>query len=268
MQAVDVLIPVRWPAPWLAETLEFVGQQTLKPHAVIVAIHGNEGDVSGLVDLAPLASMNIVRVPIEATLSDVRNAAFSASTSVLIAPLDSDDLWHPDHLAALSRHFHDNEKLTLVGGGADYMDESGSPLGQGGRVSPRRPDLQLLIRNPFVQSAVMFRRSAALDVDGYQDCKAAEDLLLWLSLAGSGGILRIDPTVRVNYRLHAPTQTSGSAMDSQDVDGIWQARRALARRRHIPERIARVGPDRSVRTHIRQNFTPVSDYPADTRRPE
>lgn len=253
MQTVDVLIPVRWPAPWLSETLNSVRAQTVPPSGVIVVVHGDAGEASDILQ-SVLPTARVLSASADDSFAEVLNRGLRASSADLIARVDADDLWQPDHLNRLAAACADGS--VLVGGAADYIDETGRDLGLGVHVSSHRPDIQLLYRNPFVHSAVVYRRRVALDVGGYQPCRAAEDLHLWLRMASQGRIAVV-PEVSIRYRLHS-SQASGTTMKPADVAMIWQARRELARRNHIPRLLTRLGHERWVRRHISANFPATS----------
>lgn len=251
MDEIDVLVPVRWPAPWLAETLQSIAGQLLQPNGVIVVAHGETRELASVLR-AVMPEAELVHAPSSDTFAGALNRGLLASSADLIARIDADDLWRPGHLHALSAALTGNR--VLVGGGADYMDESGVALPQGVHVPRWWPDFQLLYRNPFVHSGVMYRRHVVLEVGGYQPCRAAEDLHLWLRLALAGDIALLTNT-RIDYRLHT-SQASGVLMTDSDVGMIWSARLQLARRIHVPKRLARMGHIRWVRHHISQNLAP------------
>lgn len=212
LMSLDVLIPVRSPAPWLSLAVESVYAQSRKPNNVIVVVHGQIDQE--MCDVLGRHEIRVLNAPESYSFDEVLNIGLRDSDADFIARIDSDDIWSDTHLARLLRVFEENPDTVLVSGRATYINEIGVMLGLGVRTSTKHLNLQLLFRNPFVHSAVVFRRDPAVEVGGYSRCVAAEDLLLWLELARVGR-LAISEKTTIKYRLHIG-QTSGSPMSADD----------------------------------------------------
>lgn len=106
--SVSVVVPVRDPGPWLAETLASIARQTAPPLETLVIDDGNHPPLS-LDGIAP-ARTRVIRQP-HRGVSAARNAGLAAARGSLITFIDADDLWLPHSLATLlaARHARDTD---------------------------------------------------------------------------------------------------------------------------------------------------------------
>lgn len=117
-----------------------------------------------------------------------------ACRAPLVARLDADDLSEPGRFETQINAFRRDDALALVGGQALFIDERGGVLGKS-RLPQDDGEIQavMTVANPFIHSAVMFRRDRAMAVGGYDGGYAiAQDFALWSAL------------MRAGYRLHNP----------------------------------------------------------------
>ena len=77
--SVDVLLPTRAPAPWLAEALDGLNAQVGCTWRLIAVVHGDPGELTPLI-LARVPDAVIVPLPSDARLQDLLNAGLDACT--------------------------------------------------------------------------------------------------------------------------------------------------------------------------------------------
>ncbi len=136
-----------------------------------------------------------------AGVSAARNAALDAMPAeiTLIAFLDSDDAWHPAHLAraqaALDQGFdlyfadHRREGATQTRFAECGVDAaSGEKLAVGENLYRYTGDLfaTILRKSPLGTSTLVFRRGLAPDLRFRRELFGPEDTLFWLTLAHRG----------------------------------------------------------------------------------
>ncbi len=129
------------------------------------------------------------------------NQGLKIAEGEYIARIDDDDIWLPEKLAKQMEFLEKNKDCVLVGCGVMIIDENGKELY---RFQPPIEDEDIrktiLSRNPFVHSAVVFRKEAALAVGGYNaGLKENEDLDLWLQLGRKGKMHNLNECL-VKYR--------------------------------------------------------------------
>lgn len=229
---VDVLVPVRAPAPWLPETLQSVLHQTIKDWRLLVIMDGFSEDVRDACDSLPTGTpLRLEVLPPRSGLVSVLNHGLRASSARFVARLDADDICHPQRLAQQVSYMSHHPECVALGTGVELIDENGSPRG----IRTRReagPVLRTLRwRSPIAHPSVMMRRKDAIDVGAYSArALHAEDFDLWLRMAGRGEIHTI-PDVLLRYRIHSGQITANVTFPLETLQTIGESRAMLARKR-------------------------------------
>jgi len=196
---VGVVIPVRGPAPYLAEAVARVLRG--RPAQVVVVDDGSEAPVA-----PPGGDVQIVRLAESRGPAAARNAGVASLRDEIdvVAFCDADDAWAPGSLALRLAALEAEPKCSLVFGRAKIVDADGRETGEAWPL-PGESDLTdpaaIYATNPILTSSVVMRRSA---FDGFDESYArAEDWELWLRLLQAGHRLRAVPEAEVRYRRHA-----------------------------------------------------------------
>jgi glycosyltransferase involved in cell wall biosynthesis len=129
-----------------------------------------------------------------------RNAALNSSGSPVIAFLDADDAWHPDHLSQATSALQTKIGPTIYSAPAQMIDEVGRRLSVS--EPPRTGEhwgTQLLGRNRIVTSGVVI--SGAPFSARFPPLQPCEDLGLWLRLFLEGFDLVSSAHPTVDYRV-------------------------------------------------------------------
>src|ERR1700712_5548505 len=110
---VSVIIPLYNGARFIAQALESVFAQSLPAMEVIVVDDGSTDDGPNIVSRYASTHQLILLHKQNGGQSSARNYGVRHSQGELIALLDQDDRWHPDHLRELCRPFLEDEHDTL-----------------------------------------------------------------------------------------------------------------------------------------------------------
>lgn len=102
---VSVVIPLFNGGRFITQALDSVFAQTLTPHEVIVVDDGSTDDGPNIVANYAITHPLISLVKPNGGQSSARNFGIAESSGKLIALLDQDDVWYPNHLLELSRPF-------------------------------------------------------------------------------------------------------------------------------------------------------------------
>ena len=224
MAAVSVIIPTFNRAHKITRAVASVLYQSFVDYEIVVVDDGSEDATPEA--LSPLLSrIRCITHSRNLGVSAARNTGIRASTSPLIAFLDSDDYWLPGKLAAQVSFFSEHPEAV-----ACQTEELW--IRRGIRVNPMKKhlkpsgevfesSLKLCVVSP---SAVALRRSL-LDEVGFfdEELPACEDYDLWLRISRKYPIWLI-PEPHVVKEGGAPDQLS------RTVEGLDQYRiRAIAR---------------------------------------
>jgi glycosyltransferase involved in cell wall biosynthesis len=178
---VSVIIPTRNRPQLLAEAIRSVQAQTVTSYEIILAVNGPTNPKTPQI-LEIGAGHRVVRVA-EEGIAVALNAGIGIARGQWLAFLDDDDLWEPNRLEAALK--------TACETGADLIfcdvvifNESGGVPAPPMRPPPNVPAREALtIRSYSGCSAAFARRSAVLDVGGFDNAMIGPDWDLWMRLA-------------------------------------------------------------------------------------
>lgn len=205
---VGVVLPSYNASRFIASAIASIRAQSLQPVAIVVADDCSKDDS---VAVAEACGATVVRLAQNAGPGSARNAGVAALPEVdLVAFLDADDQWTPDHLALLIPCFEDPDT------GAAYSRER--VLGEkdlGNRMAPPGPATDLLYtlleRNVVSQSGVVLRREVFEAAGGYREgSRFAEDYDLWLRVAALTKF-RCIPVITSLWRVHSGNASQNRA---------------------------------------------------------
>ncbi len=200
VSAIGVVIPAFNSARTLGAALASVAAQTLAPAIVVVGDDHSDDETPALArSWQAMLPVEVARLERNSGPAAARRAAIARIESPLIALLDADDVWLPDHLASLAA-------LHAQTGGIVCADALRWHPGEGVRGATQRdhfpipaPDHQVLeiLRHNFVSIGALFPHAAYDDAGGFRDgVSGAEDWDLWIRM------------IRASLRVHgvgAPT---------------------------------------------------------------
>lgn len=196
---ISVVIPVFNSAKTLEATLLSIAAQSRKPDEVVIIDDGSKDN------LQEVLARNKERLPINLlTNTQNRGIGFSLCAGVeqsigdLIFRIDADDFWEPEHLALSEQVFLNSPEVVLCNSSARLIDQRGQQLGLHSAMEDSGVRRALISDNPFIHSAVSFRKAAYFQAGGYPQGIRWEDYSLWIEMAGLGKIGSV-PQVTLNY---------------------------------------------------------------------
>ena len=224
---LDVLLPIRLPAPWLHDTLKGLQNQSARHWTLLCVIHVGSLSARTLI-LECFSDATILAVPDAFTLPQSLTAGLENSKADYIARIDSDDIPLPARFETQSAYLDEAPEVALVTSPIELIDENGRGLGFSHRYPAGDLRKRLLRKNVIAHPAVMFRREAITAVGGYSlDALHGEDYELWLRLAARQQQLHTLEEPLTQYRLHDKQITATRAMNSSGRQAIRSGRRRL-----------------------------------------
>jgi glycosyltransferase involved in cell wall biosynthesis len=222
--AVDVVVPVRNGARYIASCLDSVIAQTMTVRSAIVVDDGSTDDTAEIVEgyMRRWPALRLIRT-CQRGLPHARNTGIANCRSPYVAFLDSDDIWEASKLERQMRLFSAaSSRVGLVYCSYYHIDETGRRIESCHIVEPqRRTDLlhDLLVERNIISgsgSAVVVRREL-LERTGVFDEKLTfgEDWDLWLRLAE---VAEFDfvPDALVAIRLHQESMQGGEVSQKNE----------------------------------------------------
>jgi glycosyltransferase involved in cell wall biosynthesis len=235
---VSAIIPIYNGARDLATAISSVLAQDVLPNELILVDDGSV-DASLKVAAAALAGApDGLAVTIlsqsNAGQSAARNAAAAAATGELLAFLDQDDTWYPDHIRRLSERFVERPTLGLCYGDFDEIDDSGAYVVRGFRRAhvvrhPRSSIVEWIATDTMVlPTASIVRASAFQQVGGFDaDLIGYEDDELWIRLFRAGWTSSYLPRSLSAFRVHAGSSSRRATFRESRVTFLRRVAAAL-----------------------------------------
>jgi glycosyltransferase involved in cell wall biosynthesis len=240
MARVDVLMPVREPAPWLAESLEALTRQSDVDWRLVLVIHGTDSETSAIAAGLGLP-LTVCHAAESETLPRVLDLGLASCTAPYVARMDADDVAMPGRLSRTAGWLDDHPEVTVVASRAVLIDAEGRAVGTSPPVSTRSSLIRAMRwRNVLVHSSVTFRREPIASMGGYApEAVQVEDYDLWLRVLANGTIEMV-PDALVQHRVHPAQVTRRRAVESSAAHALGMSRIALARARGESVLAARV----------------------------
>lgn len=224
---VDVVLPLRNPAPWLDETLTGLEQQNFTNWNLICTIHEDSLALRDRI-LTRFQGATVLPVSGDLNFPAVLNVGVRSGTAKYIARLDQDDIPLPDRLSRQFNFLEENPDVAVVATPVTVIDSTGQFLGTSFRVPTDDIKGRLMIKNCIAHPSIMMRRTSFTCVGGYEEAAVnGEDYELWLRIASAGKIACLDEPL-LKYRRHGGQMSSVGVMDAKARSRVRHARIRLA----------------------------------------
>ena len=215
--SVAVVIPAYEAGATLAAALASVAAQSVAPAEVVIGDDGSTDDTIAVArsweDRLPI---RVARTSRNLGPAGARHAAIEISTSPLLALLDADDVWFPDHLSSMLAAFATTDDGLAS---ADVLrwipgEAIGAEPLSAGSVLPS-PDRQLawLLAANRLSVAGLFSRSRYDQVGGFRTrFVGTEDWDLWIRMVRAGAVVVRPGHPTMLYRLRVGSVSSAERM--------------------------------------------------------
>jgi glycosyltransferase involved in cell wall biosynthesis len=221
--SIVVIIPLYNGAPWIEQSIASVFSQTLQPDEFIVVDDGSIDEGPGIVEQwAQNHPIRLLRKP-NGGQSSARNFGVAHSKSALIALLDQDDIWYPDHLEALVGAFNRRQGPPLGWAYSDFddIDIDGKTVSRSYASlpkleNPKRRLTTILGQGIIIQpSATLISRAAFEAVGGFDERLCGyedDDLFLRIFRACYDNVYI--PYSTAGWRIHATSRGTSDRHDN------------------------------------------------------
>ena len=139
------------------------------------------------------------------------NTGLKLAKGEYVARIDADDVAFQNRLQVQVAFLDAHLDVCLLGGSYEVIDENGVVMStEQVLADPLSIRFCLLFDNPVCHSSVMFRRSAVLEVGGYdENVRIGQDFDLWNRLVTRGKIVQMDkPLVQLRRHNESVSRTS------------------------------------------------------------
>ena len=185
-QSICTVIPVFNGAKYVDQALGSVAMQCRLPDEVIVV---DDGSSDGSAEIAArwtgILPIRVLRLAANSGCWAARNAAIESTDADLIALLDVDDIWLPDHLAVLLAAYEAQPGVITANALMWVEQKAIASRGWNVRrpVPPPSEQMEQLLLDNFVFVATLFSRKLCVSVGGFRAFSiGCEDWDLWLRI--------------------------------------------------------------------------------------
>lgn len=234
MPKVSVNIVTKDRAQLLIQALNSVLEQRFKNYEVVVVNDASTDNTQQVIENYQTKFPSFVSItnPINVGVRTARDQALKASQGEYIAVLDDDDVWIDNGKLGLQVDFlNHNPSVGAVGTWAKMLDmTTGQLLDSKSPLSDQEIRERMLIKCCLMNQTVMFRKSIANEVGGYElSHKYCEDYSLWLRM-GTVSKLQNLRNITTQFRIHNKGLT-----ETTNLSLIWRASLLVIKyRTHYP----------------------------------
>jgi alpha-1,3-rhamnosyltransferase len=141
-----------------------------------------------------------------------------------IALLGSDDMMMPDRLALQVDFMETHPEYGATGGNVIKIDHVGTPANRQKKKEATRLDFDSIFhRNGHIPTpTAMFRKSAFVEVGGFNERLALEDLDFWLRMTHAGYPIYMMGDVLSKYRLHEGSAHYDVKMMMESIEKTYE----------------------------------------------
>ncbi len=219
---VSVIVPAYGCAKFIAATLDSVLAQTYRNFEIVVVNDGSPDSDELERVLEPYQSRITYLRQENQGPSAARNTGIQASRGQYIAPLDSDDLWDPEHLAAQIAMLEADPSIDLVYADARIFGDVPEAGKTAMELNPLQGEVtfeRLITRQCTVYICACVIRREILFRAGLFDpaFRRAEDFDLWLRITLCGGRICYQRRVLGLYRRRREDNLSS------DLRAMWES---------------------------------------------
>jgi len=238
---VTAILPLYQGAAYVEHALRSVVAQTLQPLEILVVDDGSTDGGGALAAAVPSPVPIRVLRQDNAGQSAARNVAAAVARGELLAFLDQDDTWYPQHLSRLVRPFERSEHVAWAYSDFDEIDGNGQTVSRSyirthALPHPHRTLLELLAADLMVvPSASVVRADAYRQVGGFDpQLVGYEDDDLFIRVFRAGWHAEFVRESLTRFRVHATSSSAGERFRASRVAFL--------------DKLARTTPD-DVRMH-------------------
>jgi glycosyltransferase involved in cell wall biosynthesis len=237
--SISVVIPCHNNGAHLAETLESVRSQTRRPVEVIVVDDASTDDSAAVA--SQFAEARVIRLPRNSGVSCARNAGLLAARGDIIAWLDADDIWEPEHLATvaglLERHPSAGLAFSLTRAFGMFHNVWEPLLPPLELVDAFWPSWQQTVAQ--MSTCIMWRERVSAMQGFDPTIRSVEDFEFFLRLSRQHPFI-CTHQITARYRKHAASQSRQVVPSRIQEYAVRNRVLAGARRSESPEFVARL----------------------------
>ena len=235
---VSVIIPAYNAAPWIAETIDSVLNQTFQDFEVIVVDDGSTDATAEIVENYKSQVQYLYKN--NGGVGSARNTGICAAKGRYIACVDADDLWLPEKLEVQIQLLQKDHSLAWVYSDGLIFENNGNQnlhlFSQSAYMTSGDVLRPILLQDFIPCPTPVFKRDIFENVGFFEEdisLQSVADWDMWLRIAAKYPVGFIDKPL-VKYRRHSTSMTGTNTIQSSLKSRLTVVERAILRE---PERL-------------------------------
>lgn len=206
MELISIIIPAYNAVNLIKETLSSIKNQSYTNWELIVVEDGSDDGTKKVINkFKSSVTQNVIyfRNDVNKGLPATRNVAASLASGNWIALLDSDDLWHRDHLLLLITAAQENQDCDLIYSSHYCFSETIDNIIPDNNLSRKEENLAISLINGYIiqPSAIMVSSNMYALIDGFDDSyRYGEDVNFIFRLLKEGCKFKDSGSTTLYYR--------------------------------------------------------------------
>lgn len=212
---VTVLMPAYNAAPYIAEAIESIINQTFKDFEFIIIDDCSTDNTRDIIETYAKKDKRIRFFKNERNLkvAKTRNKGLKLAKGEYIVNMDADDWSYPDRIEKQVHLMEENPDLVLSSGNMEICDSKMNIKNKTKLpIKDSRIREVLLQYNPIVNPATIFKRREALQVGGYDETVKTEDYMMVIDLSSKGKLQNLED-ILIKYRVLRSSVTQTGMQD-------------------------------------------------------
>lgn len=208
---VSVIMATYNSGKYIEESILSILNQTLKDLELIIIDDCSTDNAPEIVEKYSKSDERVViiRNNINSGIAISRNNGIRLAKTDYVAIMDSDDMAYSQKLQIQYDFLRSHPKIAAVSSGTEIIDENGKYLkSRIGLIDPDEIKFRILLRNPFINSSVLFRKNLFEEMGGYnREFEYSEDYSLYSFLSEKYALASIPETL-TKYRQNAESSVT------------------------------------------------------------
>jgi glycosyltransferase involved in cell wall biosynthesis len=214
---ISILLPIYNGERYVSSSIESILNQTFKDFELLIAFNGTEDNSKQIVSNYNDPRIRIFDYGQDAGKAKTLNKLIREAKFDWLALQDDDDVWLPNKLQMQSIY---TTECDVIGTFIEYINEDGRVTGRPTLASSSENirNLSLSGTNQVANTSTIFKKSIALEVDGWKEgLDGIEDFDFWLRLMRLGKKFINIPEVLVQHRLHTRSSFNTKKYDLNKI---------------------------------------------------
>lgn len=221
---ISVLMPAYNAGKYIHDAIDSVMKQSFTGFELLVINDGSTDDTEMIVRSFNDPRIRIINQPHQG-IAAALNIGLLNAAAPLIARFDADDICYPFRLQEQYDLMIRDPSLVLIGADADYIDKNCEHLFTYHNTGYTHEEISAKIKEfcPFIHSTVMYKKSVALELGGYDNrAHTFEDYLLWIRFIRKGKVCNTKKPL-IAVRLNPESVTVDEKLRGKRFQEIKQA---------------------------------------------